>query len=179
MQMFKVFFTFIDSILARDPAARSRAEVILLYPGVHAVVLHRVAHKLWCAKLYFLAVATTQFARFLTGIEIHPGAQIGRNLYIHHGMGVVIGETAQIGDDVMIFHGVTLGAISTERKKRHPTIGDGVTIGAGAKVVGPITIGNHARIGVNAVVARDVAEGVVMAGPLAKTITSSNADFMI
>ena len=169
--MFKVFFTFIDSVLARDPAARSRAEVIFLYPGVHALGFYHLAHWFWEAKLTFLAMFIAQFARFLTGIEIHPGATIGRRLYVHHGMGVVIGETARIGNDVMIFHGVTLGAVVNQKIKRHPTIGNYVVIGAGAQLIGAITVGDNVKIGANAVVVKDVPQGATIASPLGRGIS--------
>ncbi|TFD31228.1 serine O-acetyltransferase EpsC [Cryobacterium cryoconiti] len=144
---------------AHDPAARSNLEVFLAYSGLHAVWSYRVAHRLWDAGLHLPARLLSQFTRFLTGIEIHPGARIGRRLFIDHGMGVVIGETSDIGDDVMLYHGVTLGGKTrhgvTRGEKRHPTLHDGVTIGAGAKVLGPIVIGAWSTIGANAVVTRD------------------------
>ena len=144
---------------AHDPAARSNVEVFLAYSGLHAVWSYRIAHRMWVAGLYLPARLVSQFTRFLTGIEIHPGARIGRRLFIDHGMGVVIGETAEVGDDVMLYHGVTLGGKTrhgvVRGEKRHPTLGDGVTIGAGAKVLGPITIGAWSTIGANAVVTRD------------------------
>ena len=136
----------------RDPAARSSLEIALLYPGLHAVWSHRVWHALWVRRVRFLARAGSQLTRWLTGIEIHPGATIGRRLFIDHGMGVVIGETAEVGDDVLLYHGVTLGGRTRDAGKRHPTIGDGVAIGAGAKVLGPIRIGAGSVIGANAVV---------------------------
>lgn len=140
----------------QDPAARSSAEVALLYPGVHAVWAYRLAHRLWGRGHRFAARAVSQTARGLTGIEIHPAATIGRRLFIDHGMGVVIGETAQVGDDVLIYHGVTLGGVSTRPGKRHPTIGNGVQIGAGAKVLGPVTVEDNARIGANAVLVKNL-----------------------
>lgn len=148
----------------RDPAARNYAEIALLYPGLHALWSHRVAHALWRRGFRFLARALSQFSRTLTGIEIHPGATIGRRLFIDHGMGVVIGETAEIGDDVMLYHGVTLGGRTRDGGKRHPTLGDGVVIGAGAKVLGPITIGAGSAIGANAVVTKDAPEDSVLVG---------------
>ena len=162
--MFKNFFTFIDSIIARDPAARSRIEVVFCYPGVHAVALHHAAHFLWRIRFFFFARVLSGFSRFLTGIEIHPGARIGRNLFIEHGMGVVIGETAEIGDDVMLYQQVTLGAATMQKVKRHPTLQSGVTVGAGAKVLGPVTIGAGARVGANSVVTHDVAPGDTVVG---------------
>ena len=141
----------------RDPAARGAAEIAVLYSGLHAIWSHRLAHRLWAAPaLRGVARILSQLTRFLTGIEIHPGATIGRRFFIDHGMGVVIGETAEIGDDVMIYHGVTLGGRSLEHGKRHPTIGDRVTIGAGAKVLGPVRIGDDSAVGANAVVTHDV-----------------------
>jgi serine O-acetyltransferase len=146
----------ISCVFERDPAARNSLEVLLTYPGVHAVIGHRFAHGLWCSGLKILARLVSNIVRWLTGIEIHPGAQIGRRFFIDHGMGVVIGETAEIGDDCTIYHGVTLGGTSWEKGKRHPTLGDGVVIGAGAKVLGPIKVSDCARIGSNAVVLKDV-----------------------
>ncbi|WP_051198845.1 serine O-acetyltransferase EpsC [Gordonia shandongensis] len=150
----------------RDPAARSMIEVALAYPGVHALWFHRVSHRLWnsggAARLP--ARLLSQFARFLTGIEIHPGARIGRRMFIDHGMGVVIGETTEIGEDVVMFHGSTLGGVSMSKGKRHPTVGDRVLIGAGAKVLGPIELGDDAKVGANAVVVRDVPAGHVAVG---------------
>lgn len=156
--------------MARDPAARSRLEVALCYPGLHAIVLHRLAHRCRDAGWLLAARLISQAARFLTGIEIHPGATIGRRFFIDHGMGVVIGETAEIGDDVMLYHGVTLGGTSLAPGKRHPTLGDGVIVGAGAKILGAITIGEGARIGANAVVVADVAPGSAVVGIPAKPV---------
>ncbi|MFK0401501.1 serine O-acetyltransferase EpsC [Microbacterium sp. NPDC090225] len=152
----------------RDPAARSAAEVALLYPGLHAIWAHRVSHALWRRRLRFLARANSQLARWFTGIEIHPGARIGRRFFIDHGMGVVIGETSEIGDDVMLYHGVTLGGRSRSTGKRHPTLGDGVAVGAGAKILGPVTIGAHSFVGANAVVTRDAPAESVLVGVPAK-----------
>jgi serine O-acetyltransferase len=157
-------FETVDSILARDPAARSRIEVLLVYPGVHALGLHRVAQLLWRWRLRLIARLVAMISRFITGIEIHPAAIIGKRLFIDHGLGVVIGETAVIGDDVTIYHGVTLGGTRAEMGKRHPTIENGVVIGAGAKVLGPIVVGAGARIGANAVVVEAVAAGASMVG---------------
>ncbi len=155
----------LDTARRRDPAARSAAEVALGYPGVHAVWAHRVAHRMWREPVLRLpARLLSQFARFLTGIEIHPGAQIGRRLFIDHGMGVVIGETTLIGDDVVLFHGSTLGGKSMRRGKRHPTLGDNIVVGAGAKVLGPVWIGDGSLIGANAVVTKDVPAGCVAVG---------------
>ncbi len=149
---------------ARDPAARSRLEIFLLYPGVHALIFHRVSHWLWRHRLRFLARLNSQLARHCTGIEIHPGATIGRRLVMDHGMGVVIGETAEIGDDCLIYHGVTLGGTGKETGKRHPTIGNNVMIACGAKVLGPFSVGDNARIAANAVVLSEVPEDATAVG---------------
>ena len=154
----------IASALERDPAARSSLEILLLYPGLHAVWIHRISHWLWIRDDKLLARWISQLARWLTGIEIHPGAQIGSGLFIDHGMGVVIGETAEIGRDVTLYHGVTLGGTSLNKGKRHPTIGDRVTIGAGAKVLGNIIVSADSRIGANAVVVKSVPENSVVIG---------------
>lgn len=154
----------LDSVLERDPAARSRLEVFLVYSGLHAIWVHRFSHWLWMHKLKFLGRWMSQVARNLTGVEIHPGAVIGPGFFIDHGMGVVIGETAEIGADVTLYHGVTLGGTSLEKGKRHPTIGDRVVIGAGAKVLGAISIGDDSRIGANAVVVRSVPANSVVVG---------------
>ncbi|NOS87009.1 MAG: serine O-acetyltransferase [Methylococcaceae bacterium] len=154
----------IDSVFGRDPAAHSVADVLTSYPGVHAVWVHRLSHYLWTAGYCWLARFIAHLGRMLTGIEIHPGATIGRRLFIDHGMGVVIGETAVIGDDCTLYHGVTLGGTSWQPGKRHPTLGDGVVIGAGAKVLGPITIGAGARVGSNSVVLKPVPPGVTVVG---------------
>ena len=148
----------------RDPAARSAAEVVLSYPGVHAVWLHRIAHRWWRSGLRLPARLLSQAARAATGVEIHPAATIGRRLFIDHGMGVVIGETARIGDDCMIYHGVTLGGRSSARERRHPSIGDRVVIGAGAVVLGPIALGSDVSVGANAVVVKDAPDGAVLVG---------------
>jgi serine O-acetyltransferase len=153
-----------------DPAARGKTEVALAYPGVHALWAHRLTHRMWREPTLKLpARLVSQLVRFLTGVEIHPGARLGRRLFIDHGMGVVIGETAEVGDDVLLFHGVTLGGRSMVRGKRHPTIEDGVTVGAGAKVLGPIVVGAGARIGANSVVVHDVAPDGVVVGVPGKT----------
>ena len=151
-------------IFDRDPAARSAWEVITCYPGFHALLFHRLSHRLWHWDLKWFARFLSHIGRWLTGIEIHPGASIGRRFFIDHGMGVVIGETAQIGDDCTLYHGVTLGGTSWVKGKRHPTLGDGVVIGAGAKILGPISIGRGAKIGSNAVVVKDVPEGATAVG---------------
>ena len=149
---------------ARDPAARSRLEIFLLYPGVHAVIYHRIAHRFYRWGLKFIARLVSQWSRFCTGIEIHPGARIGRRLVIDHGMGIVIGETAEIGDDCLLYHGVTLGGTGKEQGKRHPTIGNNVLISAGAKVLGPFRVGDGARIAANAVVLQEVPENATAVG---------------
>jgi len=154
----------VDAAVARDPAVRSRAEVVLGYSGLHAVWAYRLHHALWVRRHRLSARLISQAVRAATGVEIHPGAVIGRRFFIDHGMGVVIGETAEIGDDVMLYHDVTLGGRSLNRTKRHPTLGDGVVIGAGARVLGPVTVGAGAQIGANAVVVRDVPEGAVVVG---------------
>lgn len=168
--MFKRFLQDIDSIIARDPAARTRIEVFFLYPGVHAVIYHRVSHWLWRKRAFFLARLISQVARLLTAIEIHPGATIGRRFFIDHGFGVVIGETARIGDDVTMYHGVTLGGVTFAGGIRHPQVGNKVIIGAGAQLLGPITIGDNARIGSNAVVVNNVDEGVTVVGIPARPV---------
>jgi len=151
--------------IARDPAVDSRLEMALASPGLHAIWTHRLSHRLWTRPGGRLAARLlSQFARSVTGVEIHPGAQIGRRFFIDHGMGVVIGETAEIGDDVMIYHGVTLGGRSMMRVKRHPTIGNNVTIGAGARILGPVHIGDRVQIGANSVVVKDVPAGAVATG---------------
>jgi serine O-acetyltransferase len=155
----------LEAARRQDPAARSAVEVALAYPGVHAVWAYRIAHRMWREPgLRLPARLLSQFVRFLTGIEIHPAAQLGRRLFIDHGMGVVVGETAMVGDDVVLFHGSTLGGRSMKRGKRHPTLGDGVVVGAGAKVLGPVWIGDGARIGANAVVVKDVPAGALAVG---------------
>ncbi|MDA4894779.1 MULTISPECIES: serine O-acetyltransferase EpsC [Microbacterium] len=148
----------------RDPAARGPVEVAVLYPGLHAVWAHRVNHALWRRGLRFPARLGSQVARWLTGVEIHPGARIGRRFFIDHGMGVVIGETAEIGDDVLIYHGVTLGGRTRSAGKRHPTLGDGVVVGAGAKILGPITIGARTVVGAGAVVTKDAPADALLVG---------------
>lgn len=155
---------------ARDPAARSRLEIFLLYPGVHAIIFHRVSHWLWRHRLRFLARLNSQIGRFFTGIEIHPGAVIGRRFVIDHGMGIVIGETAEIGDDVLLYHGVTLGGTGKDTGKRHPTIGNNVMIACGAKVLGPFKVGDGARIASNAVVLREVPENATAVGVPAQIV---------
>ncbi len=162
--MFKALLDEIDSFFARDPAARSRVEVVLCYPGLHAMWMHRLAHWLWKREWHLLARVIAQVSRFATGIEIHPGATIGKRLFIDHGMGVVIGETAKIGDDVTLYHGVTLGGTAFHDGIRHPQVGNNVIIGAGAQLLGPITVGDGAKIGSNAVVVNDVEVNQTMVG---------------
>lgn len=180
--IYKDLIEEIDAYMERDPAAHSRLMVFVSYPGLHAMIWHRFAHWLWTNRLYLLSRLAGHFGRWITGIEIHPAAQIGRRFVIDHGMGVVIGETAEIGDDVTIYHGVTLGGIAPsvdsaaqKQTKRHPTVLDGAIIGSGAQVLGPITIGRNARVGANAVVVKDVPGGVTVVGIPAKPIDSSSA----
>ena len=175
---------FIDSIMERDPAARSKVSVIITYPGVKSIFFHYIAHKVWKLKFFLLARILSQFSRFLTGIEIHPAAKIGKNLFIDHGMGVVIGETSDVGDNVTIYHGVTLGGISPSINsnqqrniKRHPTIKDKVVVGSGAQILGPITVGRNSKIGSNAVVTNDVPENAIMVGIPARNIGVSTDEF--
>lgn len=162
--MFSQLREDIQSVFDRDPAARNTFEVLTSYPGLHAVIHHRINHWLWRSGFKWLARMLSTFSRWLTGVEIHPGAHIGRRFFIDHGMGVVIGETADIGDDVTLYHGVTLGGITWNKGKRHPTLGDGVVVGAGAKILGPFTVGANARIGSNAVVTKEVPEGATVVG---------------
>lgn len=154
--MFSRFKNDVKSVFERDPAARSIIEVFFCYPGLHALWFHRISHWFWIHEFFFIGRFLSQMGRFFTGIEIHPGATIGEGLFIDHGMGVVIGETAEIGDNVTIYHGVTLGGVSLEKKKRHPTIGNNVVIGSGAKVLGPFTVGDNSKIGSNSVVVKEV-----------------------
>jgi serine O-acetyltransferase len=158
------FYREIQAARAKDPAAKSFLEVLLLYQGLHALISHRIAHFFYKLKLFFLARLISQFSRHLTGIEIHPGAQIGKGLFIDHGMGVVVGETAIIGDNVLLYQGVTLGGTGLEKGKRHPTIGNNVVIGTGAKVLGNITVGDNSYIGANAVVIKDVPPNSTVVG---------------
>ena len=164
----------IGVVFERDPAARNTWEVITCYPGFHAMLFHRLAHWLWGVGLNWLARLTSHWSRWLTGIEIHPGATIRRRFFIDHGMGVVIGETAEIGDDCTLYHGVTLGGTSWNKGKRHPTLGKGVVVGAGAKILGPITVGDGARIGSNAVVVKDVPPGATAIGIPARIIEAQD-----
>ena len=168
--MFRRMDETVRAYLARDPAARSRFEVLLLYPGFTATVYHRLAHACYRIGLKFLARSISQWSRFCTGIEIHPGAKIGRRLVIDHGSGIVIGETAEIGDDVLLYQGCTLGGTGKDTGKRHPTLGNHVLVGCGAKVLGPIHIGAHARIAAGAVVLQDVPAFATVAGVPAKIV---------
>ena len=154
----------VANVLQHDPAARSRWEVLTCYPGMHALWLHRFANAAWRRGFRWVGRFTSHVGRMLTGVEIHPGATIGRRVFIDHGMGVVIGETAEVGDDVMMYHGVTLGGRSMERVKRHPTLGHGVTVGAGAKILGPVYVGDGAQVGANSVVVKDVPAGAIATG---------------
>lgn len=162
--MFNQLKEDISIVFDRDPAARTHFEILTTYPGVHALIMHRFSHWLWNKRFYWFGRMFSHLGRWLTGIEIHPGATIGRRVFIDHGMGVVIGETAVIGDDCTLYHGVTLGGTSWNKGKRHPTLESGVVIGAGAKVLGPITIGKNAKIGSNAVVVKDVPENATAVG---------------
>ena len=162
--MFKALNEMLEAYQRRDPAARSKLEIFLLYQGVHATLYHRLAHWLYCHHWKFLARVVSQWSRFWTGIEIHPGAKIGRRLVIDHGMGIVIGETAEVGDDCLIYHGVTLGGTGKDHGKRHPTIGNNVLISCGAKVLGPFKVGDNARIAANAVVLSEVPEDATAVG---------------
>ena len=173
---------YLQSVIDRDPAAKSKLSVILTYPGVKAVLFHQIAHFFSVAKFNLIARVISQFSRFLTGIEIHPAAKIGKNFFIDHGMGVVIGETSEIGDNVTIYHMVTLGGISPSinsdnqrQVKRHPTLKDNVVIGSGAQVLGPITVGENAKVGANAVVTKDVPANAVMVGIPAKNVNKDGS----
>ena len=175
---------FLQSVIDRDPAAKSKLSVILTYPGVKAVLFHEIAHFFCVAKFDLIARVVSQFSRFLTGIEIHPKAKVGKNLFIDHGMGVVIGETSEIGDNVTIYHMATLGGISPSEDsnnqrnvKRHPTLKDNVVIGSGAQVLGPVIVGRNAKIGANAVVTKDVPENAVMVGIPAKNVGTTTEEF--
>lgn len=181
--MFKSLIEEIDGMMERDPAARSRWEVALCYPGFHAIVFHRLAHPLWKRGWRVLARWVSQVGRFMTGIEIHPGAEIGKRFFVDHGMGVVIGETAVIGDHVTLYHGVTLGGVSPSvdsdsqrEQKRHPTLGDNVIVGSGAQVLGPINVGHGVRVGANAVVTKDVPCCVTVVGIPAKEVSKVVAE---
>jgi serine O-acetyltransferase len=166
----------VRSVFKRDPAARNVFEILTCYSGVQAVIIYRFTNLLWRYKLYWLARFISTFARWVTGIEIHPGAVIGRRFFIDHGMGVVIGETAEIGDDCMMYHGVTLGGTSWDKEKRHPTLMDGVVIGAGAKILGPITLGKNVRVGSNSVVVRSVDDNQTVVGIPGRIVTKKAID---
>ncbi|MGL4849756.1 MAG: serine O-acetyltransferase EpsC [Clostridium sp.] len=168
--MFKRLKYDLERILKEDPAARSKLEVFILYPSIHVTILHRFSNKLYKKKRFFIARLISQIGRFLTGIEIHPGATIGKGLFIDHGMGVVIGETAEVGENVTIYHGVTLGGTGKDTGKRHPTIGDNVIIGSGSKVLGPINIGDNVKIGANSVVLKDIEDDSTAVGIPAQVI---------
>ena len=175
---------FLESIINRDPAAKSKLSIILTYPGVKAVFFHRIANFFSIAKFDLVARMISQFSRFLTGIEIHPKAKIGKNLFIDHGMGVVIGETSEIGNNVTIYHMVTLGGISPSIEsnqqrnvKRHPTLMDNVVVGSGAQILGPVVVGKNAKVGANAVVTKDVPENAVMVGIPAKNVGTATEEF--
>ena len=175
---------YLQSVIDRDPAAKSKLSVILTYPCVKAVLFHQIAHFFCVAKFDLIARIISQFSRFLTGIEIHPKAKIGKNLFIDHGMGVVIGETSEIGDNVTIYHSVTLGGISPSIEsdkqrdvKRHPTLKDNVVVGSGAQIFGPIVVGKNAKVGANAVVTKDVSENAVMVGIPAKNVGTTTEEF--
>lgn len=168
--MFQSLSELLGAYQKRDPAARSKLEIFLLYPGVHAIIFHRVSHWLFRHKLFFLARLNSQIARHLTGIEIHPGAQIGRRFVIDHGMGIVIGETAEIGDDCLLYHGVTLGGTGKDHGKRHPTLGNNVMVSAGAKVLGPFKVGDNSRIAANAVVLSEIPPEATAVGVPARVV---------
>ena len=171
--MFEKFKQDLSIVFERDPAARSYFEILTTYPGVHAIIFHRIAHKIWKIKLFWIARLISHISRLLTGIEIHPGAVIGSRFFIDHGMGVVIGETSVIGDDCTLYHGVTLGGTSWKQGKRHPTLENKVVVGAGAKILGPIKIGSGAKIGSNAVVVKDIPKNVVAVGIPARIVQDS------
>jgi len=171
--MFERMREDIQSVFHRDPAARNAFEVLTCYPGLHAIWIHRLSHWLWTHEWKWLARMSSNLGRWLTGVEIHPGARIGRRFFIDHGMGIVIGETAEIGDDVTLYHGVTLGGTSWNKGKRHPTLEDGVIVGAGAKILGPFTVGAGAKIGSNAVVTREVPPGATAVGIPGRVIVKS------
>lgn len=173
-EIFEKTSEYAETVLKRDPAARSKIEVFLCYPGLHAILTYRLAHYLWQKDFRTTARVLSAIGRFLTGVDIHPAARIGKNLFIDHATGVVIGETAEIGDDVTLYHGVTLGGTSTSQGKRHPTLGDRVIVGAGAKLLGPIVIGNDARIGSNAVVLKNVPEAATAVGVPAQIVRCRN-----
>lgn len=174
--MFKSIREDINSVFDRDPAARNALEIILCYPGLHALWFYRVAHFFWTNNFFLFGRLTSHLGRFLTGIEIHPGAKIGRKFFIDHGMGVVIGETAEIGDNVTLYHGVTLGGVTWDKVKRHPTLSDNVVIGSGAKILGPFTVGNGAKIGSNSVVVKEVPPNATVVGIPGRVVMSAAPD---
>ena len=167
-------YNLLKSIKSRDPAANNLLEIIFLYPGFHAMIIYRISNLFWLIKLTFFAKLIAYLGRILTGIEIHPAAKIGKNMFIDHGHGVVIGETSEIGDNVLIYHGVTLGGNSLNKGKRHPTVGNNVIIGAGAKILGPLHIGDSSRVGANAVVTKNINANSTVMGIPAKEITKNN-----
>lgn len=173
--MFRRLREDVQSVFHRDPAARNTFEVLTNYPGLHALIAHRINHRLWCWGFKWLARTLSTIARWLTGIEIHPGARIGRRFFIDHGMGVVIGETTVIGDDVTLYQGVTLGGTSWRQGKRHPTLGNNVIVGAGAKILGPLMIGDNAKVGSNAVVTREVPPGATVVGIPGRIVTGKSS----
>ena len=173
--MFRQLREDIESVYDRDPAARTALEILTCYPGLHAIYIHKLARFFWDHRFRWLGRFTSHIGRMLTGIEIHPGATIGKRLFIDHGMGVVIGETAEVGDDVTLYHGVTLGGTSWNKGKRHPTLGNGVVVGAGAKILGPIVVGNGAKIGSNAVVVKNVPPGATVVGVPGRVVEDQSA----
>ncbi|HHV83371.1 MAG TPA: serine O-acetyltransferase [Tepidanaerobacter syntrophicus] len=175
--MFDIIKEDIKTVFERDPAAKSVIEVILCYPGFHAILLHRLAHVFYRHNLTLIARIISQINRFFTGIEIHPGAKIGKRFFIDHGMGVVIGETAEIGDDVTLYQGVTLGGTGKEKGKRHPTLGSNIVVGAGAKVLGPVTIGDNSKIGAGAVVLKNVPPNSTVVGVPGKAVVREKINF--
>lgn len=170
--MFKDLREDINSVFERDPAARNVMEIIFCYPGLHALWIYRIAHKFWLKEFFFLGRFISHLGRFLTGVEIHPGAKIGRKFFIDHGMGVVIGETAEIGNNVTLYHGVTLGGVTWDKVKRHPTLEDNVVIGSGSKILGPFTVGKGAKIGSNSVVVKEVPENATVVGIPGRVVMS-------
>ncbi|MDI0265293.1 serine O-acetyltransferase [Clostridioides difficile] len=174
--LFKKINKDIEYIMKNDPAARSKVEVFLLYPSVHAMIMHRMAHALYKKKMLFTARLISQISRFMTGIEIHPGAKMGEGILIDHGMGVVIGETAEVGNRVTIYQGATLGGTGKDTGKRHPTVGDDVLIGAGTKILGPLNVGSNSKIGANSVVVKDVPNGATVVGIPAKIVKIRNLE---
>lgn len=171
--MLKKIYKDIEFIMENDPSAKSKIEVLLLYPSIHARIIHIITHFLYMHKLFFVSRLISQISRFCTGIEIHPGAVLGESIFIDHGMGVVIGETAQVGNRVIIYHGTTLGGTGKDIGKRHPTVGDNVVIGAGSKILGPINIGSNSKIGANSVVLKDVQDSATVVGIPAKDVKTT------